>query len=157
MVIYDLICDSGHQFEGWFKSSGDLTSQAEAGLLTCPYCESMEVSKKVTAAKIGRKSNSLPQDTRSLPARDVVRADPAAPEKYAQLQGMLRKMHDYVDQNFKDVGNQFAEQAINMHRGVEEQSNIRGTATAEEVKEMAQEGVEAVALPPKPVDPEKLN
>lgn len=157
MVIYDLICDSGHKFEGWFKSSDELSSQISSGLLSCPSCASVQIAKTVTAAKIGRKSNTKQPIASGRVSQDVVHSDPASPEKYAQLQDMLKKMHDYVDKNFEDVGNKFAEQAINMHRGDEEQSNIRGTATAEEIKEMANEGVQALPLPPKPIDPKKLN
>ncbi len=158
MVIYDLICDIDHAFEGWFKNAEDFQSQSESGLLTCPVCGSEQVSKKLTAAKLTKKSNSgtLPAPQRST-AQQVVSADTQSPEKFAQLQKMLGRVHGFVEQNFEDVGNKFAEKAISMHKGEEEQANIRGIASKDQVKKMAEEGVEAVALPPKPIDPDKVN
>lgn len=158
MVIYDLVCEQNHQFEGWFKSSEDWQQQLSAGLLTCPYCDSQEITKKPTASKVTKKTNTgLSKEDRLERVQQVVHSHPQSPEKFAQLQSMLRKVHDYIDQNFEDVGNQFAEQAISMHKGDREEANIRGVATKEEVAELAEAGVEAIPLPPKPIDPEKLN
>jgi len=158
MIIYDLICDQQHGFEGWFKDQEDLRSQQDSGMLACPICGSLNVSKRITASRVTRKSNSRPSKKEVVhKAQQVVSADPKSPEKYAELQKMLGKVHEYVEQNFEDVGNKFAEKAIKMHKGDEEHANIRGIASKDQVKEMAKEGVQAVPLPPKPVDPEKLN
>ena len=40
MIVFDLSCDQGHRFEGWFGSSGDFADQRERGLLSCPQCGS---------------------------------------------------------------------------------------------------------------------
>jgi len=155
MVIYDLQCDKQHEFEGWFKNSDDLNRQQATGLLTCPVCESPNVRKKVTASKVGRKSNSLataqPQQvaTGSSQGGDT--------PTYEQLQKMLGKVHNYIDNNFTDVGNKFADEALKIHRGEKEVENIRGTASKSQLKELAEEGVSALPLPPKPIDKEKLN
>jgi len=156
MVIYDLICDSGHQFEGWFKNSEELNSQKEQGILTCPYCSSSAVTKKVTASKVGKKSNSF--DSSSAVPEPVATSikQQAAPE-YAQLQKMLGKVHDYVENNFVDVGNNFTDEALSIHRGEKEPSNIRGTASKKQLKELSEEGVSALPLPPKPVSKKDLN
>ena len=59
MVIYDLVCQSGHEFEGWFKNADEFSSQQEAKILTCPFCGTGAVTKKLTAPKISKKSNSV--------------------------------------------------------------------------------------------------
>lgn len=156
MVIYDLVCDNGHQFEGWFKSSDDLQMQAESALLLCPFCESAQVTKKLTAAKVGRKSNAGAVSPIAS-NNEVISGSAAAPEKFAKLQKMLSQVHDYIDNNFQDVGNRFSEQAIKIHHGEADPCNIRGTATREQVKEMSDAGVTALPLPPKPIDPKKVN
>ena len=33
MIVYDLHCDNGHRFEGWFGSSADYERQSEVGLV----------------------------------------------------------------------------------------------------------------------------
>ena len=44
-----------------------------------------------------------------------------------------------------------------MHKGEKEVGNIRGTASSDELKELAEEGVNALPLPAKPIDKKKLN
>lgn len=150
MVIYDLICDSSHTFEGWFSNAEDFNRQLDAGMINCPFCESELISKKVAAPKLHRKSNS------ANPKQEVIAGNGSA-QAYTQLQEMLGKVHKFVEKNFEDVGNRFAEEALSIHRGEKEEENIRGTATQDELKELAEEGVSAVPLPPKPVNKKKLN
>ncbi|NBC88868.1 MAG: DUF1178 family protein, partial [Alphaproteobacteria bacterium] len=40
MIVFDLHCDAGHRFEGWFGSSSDFDSQRNRGLIACPECGS---------------------------------------------------------------------------------------------------------------------
>jgi len=157
MIIFDLICDSKHQFEGWFENANDLHEQRQKGMLTCPVCDSQNVTKEFAAPKISKKSNSVSVKKPSLLNQPVVKSNTDSPEKYKQLQGMLRQVHDYVDQNFEDVGNQFSSEAISIHRGEKDPVNIRGTASKQQLKEMAEEGVTATPLPPKPIDKDKVN
>ena len=167
MVIYDLICDQQHQFEGWFKNGDELLEQQQSGLLTCPVCDSASVTKKLAAPKLVRKSNSLsklveksankqPKITGKETQGEYLAAKDS-PEKFAQLQQMLGKVHQYVDENFTDVGNRFADEAISIHRGEKDAENIRGTVTAQKAKELAEEGVAVLPLPPKPIEKDKLN
>ena len=45
MIVFDLSCDDGHRFEGWFRSSSDYEDQGARGLIACPHCGSGEVGK----------------------------------------------------------------------------------------------------------------
>lgn len=162
MVIFDLICDFQHEFEGWFRNSEELAHQQRSGLLTCPVCDSGHVKKKVSAPKVGKKSNSTPSVIpNSASLDDKFMSDSSAAvsskEAYGALQSMLKKVHDYVENNFEDVGSNFAEEAISMHKGEKEIANIRGTANINQLKELEEEGVAATPLPAKPVDKDTLN
>ena len=44
MIVYDLCCDTGHRFEGWFGSSDDYSDQQQRGLVSCPECGSAIMS-----------------------------------------------------------------------------------------------------------------
>ena len=68
---------------------------------------------------------------------------------------MLGKVHDYIDQNFENVGNRFTEEAISIHEGEKDPANIRGTANKEQLQELTEQGIDVVPLPPKPIDPKK--
>ena len=174
MVIYDLVCEFDHAFEGWFDNAEDLSAQQDSGLLTCPYCNSSAVTKKLTAPKVGKKSNSTnantkppvrPKERISENSRGVAIGGSSVggpnqgdnPQAFNKLQKMLGKVHEYIDNNFTDVGNRFTEEAISIHNGEKEPENIRGTASKEQLKELADEGVQAVPLPIKPIDKDKLN
>jgi hypothetical protein len=45
MIKYQLICDLAHEFEGWFQTGADFDAQEEAGLVTCPVCDSVKVRR----------------------------------------------------------------------------------------------------------------
>jgi hypothetical protein len=142
MIIYDLVCPRQHRFEGWFDNLDDYEQQFAAGLLSCPMCGAEGVHKLPTASRINNRS-----------AEDGGKAA----DNGGALRELLRHVHDYVDRNFEDVGNRFAKEALRIHRGDAEPRNIRGQARAEEVKALDEAGVETAALPPRPVDEDKLN
>jgi len=153
VVIYDLICDAGHEFEGWFKNTQDLLSQKESKILTCPFCGSESVNKKLAAPNVTKKSNAVINNSSEKVAISIGNSS----KEYAQLQKLLGRVHDYVEKNFTDVGNRFTDEALSIHRGEKEPANIRGTASKSELKELAKEGVSAVPLPEKPVRKKDLN
>ncbi|MDH5258513.1 MAG: DUF1178 family protein [Gammaproteobacteria bacterium] len=145
MIIYDLECGAKHHFEGWFKNAEEFVEQQQTGMLICPLCGSEQVRKIPSASHIvkgGAENVTRTQDT------EIVEAS---------KRQVLQLFHDYIDNNFDDVGNKFAEEAIKIHHGESNERNIRGTATADEVKELKQEGISAVQLPPAPYDKDKLN
>ncbi len=146
MIIYDLECDAKHQFEGWFKNADEFTEQQLSGLLLCPLCGSEEVRKIPSVSHIARGASLKP--SREQGSDEMVEAS---------KQQVLQLFHDYVNRNFDDVGTRFAEEAKKIHYGEADKRNIRGTATAEQVKELKEEGVSAVQLPPVPYDKDKLN
>ena len=162
MVIFDLICEHGHFFEGWFSSAEDFVNQKEREILNCPVCHSAHVEKKLSVPKLGRgKSNaeSLASEATKDATQKSSKKLSAKEQKrqFAEFQEALRTVHDYIEKNFDDVGSKFTEQAVAMHTGDLPARNIRGTASAKQAKELRERGVSAVALPDKPVDKDKLN
>jgi hypothetical protein len=45
---------------------------------------------------------------------------------------LLHKIQKYVSKNFEDVGERFAEIALNIHHGKEDPRSIKGTTTQQE-------------------------
>ena len=148
MVIYDLICEHAHVFEGWFKDSDDYQQQKDQQLLSCPVCNTLVVDIKVSAPKVSTSKNSSVLSNQGEFSDEQKR-------QYREFQQALTKVHDYIETNYQDVGSQFAQEAISIQKGESEQRNIRGTATAKEVKELHAKGVPAMPLPTRP--PKKLN
>jgi hypothetical protein len=54
MIHYQLQCDRAHGFDGWFKDSAAFDRQAETGLIACPICSSVQVTRALMAPALGR-------------------------------------------------------------------------------------------------------
>ena len=65
---------------------------------------------------------------------------------------MIREIHDHVKANTEDVGTKFADEARKIHYGEAEERGIRGKASAEEAKALAEEGIGFLPLPVLPGD-----
>ena len=59
MKVFDLGCDAGHAFEGWFGSEEDYVQQKASGLLECPFCASREVSRRLSAPRLNLRSGAV--------------------------------------------------------------------------------------------------
>ena len=66
---------------------------------------------------------------------------------YAASQEFARKLHDYVDTNFTDVGTRFAEEARKIHYGETDERSIYGETSNEEAKALDEEGVKVQRIP----------
>ncbi|MDH5445648.1 MAG: DUF1178 family protein [Gammaproteobacteria bacterium] len=145
MIIYDLECGAKHRFEGWFKNANEYTEQQHSGLLICPVCGSERIRKIPSASYINKSGSSSDKSEGTNLEKEVVQHQ------------VVKMFHEYINKNFDDVGSKFAEEAKKMHYGETEERNIRGTATSDEIRELKDEGVSAVQLPPAPYDKDKLN
>ena len=140
MIAYDLTCQNGHAFEGWFKDAEEFDKQQHAGLIACPVCDDTAIVRVPSTFAIKGGAAHAPA------ARQTVNVDP---------QTVLRAMRQFVDQNFDNVGTEFAAEALKIHYGVSEPRNIRGVSTANEEETLRQEGIEfyKFPLPSDPDDP----
>lgn len=154
MIVFDLICaDGGHQFEGWFGSSQDYDDQQDRGLLDCPICGSINITKAAMAPNVGRKGN---QETATAQSADK-RVEPngakpvsntvAVPAEYQEIVGKLAKAQEKLLANSEWVGDKFANRARDIHYGDADEKPIHGTASREEVADLAEEGIAALSLP----------
>lgn len=142
MIRYALVCEHGHEFEGWFGSSGDFDAQAAKGLLECPLCATKAVKKQIMAPSV-------------VGAKKTVQDEAAGKaEMMMQAMGRLRR---HVEENFDDVGDAFAKEARAIHEGRAEDRGIYGQATPKEVRELVEDGVPVAPLPPKPPEPSEVN
>jgi hypothetical protein len=146
MVIYNLLCRKKHSFEGWFPSFEDFQRQAQAKLISCPTCGTTKVAKVPHACAVHVKKEQSP-----VAAKKAPESAPAQPSP-VEFKEMLLQVHHYVRKNFEDVGSRFAEEAKQIHKGEAQERPIHGTATAQEARELAEEGVPFIALPKPELD-----
>ena len=134
MIIYDLICDRDHTFEGWFQDRTSFEEQKETGRIECPVCGSFSVEMVPSSITIGGR--------KSKPAENAETTISAA--------STLKMLHDFIDRHFDNVGDKFAEIAIKIHRGEEPQRNIKGYTTSEQQETLEEEGIDFFRIPPPP-------
>ncbi|MGA7268517.1 MAG: DUF1178 family protein, partial [Aestuariivirga sp.] len=142
---YDLICDKGHEFDGWFRDSATYDKQARRGFVACSVCGSSKVEKQLMAPGIPTKSNRKDE----VPQRMV--AGPVDP-RVAMMMKMMREMRQQVEENADYVGDKFAEEARKIHFAETEARGIYGEATADEATALIEEGIEVFPLPRLPED-----
>ena len=159
MIRYALACSNGHDFESWFRDSEAFDMQAQRGLVSCPVCDSTSVTKQIMSPRVSR--TDLPQlaepereDTAAnvVPAPESTQPVVLMSDREKAFRQMLRAVRQHVVENSEHVGAQFANEARRMHEGVTEFRSIWGEATPEEARALAEEGIEAMALPILPED-----
>lgn len=154
MIVFDLSCDHGHRFEGWFGSSEDFTSQKARGLLACPQCGSEAIEKAPMAPAVGKKGNQRAGQS-PKGAKGVSNA-PMTPEVAAALD-KLAKAQAKALENSTWVGKDFAEQSRAMHYGERDHAAIHGEASLEEARDLIEEGVPVAPLPLPVAPPDDVN
>lgn len=134
MIKYQLKCDAGCLFEGWFRSSVEFDRQAAEGALECPSCGSSEIARAIMAPAIVTGAASRRQSKRAAMRETIAEA--------------AKRARDYVERNFDYVGERFPEEARKIHYGEVKERSIYGEATGKEVKELVDEGVTVAPMPP---------
>lgn len=130
MIRYALVCDEDHRFEAWFSSSADYDKQAEAGLVECPECGSVQVKKQIMAPAV---STSRKRETMTNAAPD--------------FDTIARKVQAHIRKNYDDVGPEFAREARAIHEGEKPARLIYGETTREEREKLAEDGIPCAPLP----------
>lgn len=174
MKVFDLACEQGHRFEGWFASDDDRRSQAERGLLTCPLCGNSQVSRRPSAPRLNlqtprgetvrsqapadeRRTAALVDERSSRPGLEPSAASsdpsasaplsPEAAQRLQALQGAYVAVVRQVLSQTEDVGAGFAEEARRIHYGEAPSRGIRGQSSSEDLEALRDEGIEVVSLP----------
>lgn len=135
MIKYRLQCSRAHEFEAWFASSAHYEAQAHTESVACPHCGSTDVSKAIMAPNVGR---------------GATRADAGAPLEQARQVALIRQLRHALLNSSEDVGARFSDEARKIHYGEADQRAIRGQASGQEARDLAEEGIEVFALPPLP-------
>jgi hypothetical protein len=158
VIQYALACDKGHSFESWFQNSAAYDKQAKRKLIECPLCGSAKVEKAIMAPRLARKdkSTSIALREEAVPAPAEADSSPVAmmSSQEHEFRKKLKELRDHLTANADNVGKRFPEEARKMHYGEAEHRSIYGEATAEDAKELHEEGI---AFHPLPVLPDERN
>jgi len=145
MIVFDVICDAGHRFEGWFGSARDFGAQKRRGLVQCPTCGSAKVRRIPSAARINLgaeapKPVKAPEKTPQMEGKDP----------FAIAQMLYSNMLDELLTKTEDVGKDFPAEARRIFYEQGPARAIRGQATDKEHDELVDEGIPVARLPVPP-------
>ncbi len=154
MIVYDLHCDNGHRFEGWFGSSADYDSQRERGLVDCPECGSKTVGKAPMAPAVGAKGN---KEEPRAPSKDAQLSNAPMPPEVEKALKQLAKAQAKALESSTWVGDKFADEARSQHYGEKDEVPIHGKATKKEAEDLASEGISVAPILFPIAEPDKLN
>ena len=143
MIRYALLCEHGHDFEGWFAASSDFDEQCARGLLECPVCGSKAVRKAIMAPAVaGTKAQ---------------RGDEPPAQAREMMMQAAQAVRRHVEENFDYVGDAFASEARAIHEGRSDERGIYGEASGSDVKKLIEDGVPVAPLPPGPPKKREIN
>ena len=131
MIKYNLACECGKDFESWFSSSTEYDVLKKRKLVNCIYCNSTSVKKSIMSPNLPVKSNEN--------------------SKKVQLEQNIKKQllnfRRYIEKNCKNVGDNFPQEARNIHYDKKTSKGIYGKATQKETTELLEEGIEVDTIP----------
>jgi len=131
MIKYNLVCECGKDFESWFSSSAEYDVLKKRKLVSCIYCNSTSVKKSIMSPNLPIKSQKK--------------------SKKVQLEQNIKKQllnfRRYIEKNCKNVGENFPQEARNIHYDKKTSKGIYGKATPEETSELIEEGIEVDTVP----------
>jgi hypothetical protein len=151
MKVYNLACPLNHRFEGWFASEDDCLAQQQRGMLACPVCDSVEVTRMPSAPHIAKSSAALvnvsEDATTATPGEVVALTGNDHSQLEAQVQAAFLKGVRELMGKSEDVGSAFAEEARKIHYKEAPERSIRGQTTLDEAESLREEGIEVLAVP----------
>ena len=131
MIKYNLACECGKDFESWFSSSTEYDVLKKRKLVNFIYCNSTSVKKSIMSPNLPVKSQKK--------------------SKKVQLEQNIKKQllnfRRYIEKNCKNVGDNFPQEARNIHYDKKTSKGIYGKATQEEANELLEEGIEVCTIP----------
>jgi len=146
MIIYDLICEHEHRFEGWFHDPQEYSAQLERELVLCPQCGSASVRKLPSAIAFAKQRQGEEADGGKHPVSPAG-SHLSTPMTPTQAIAIYRQFVQAVTTLSEDVGPAFAAEARRMHYEEIPERMIRGQASSDEFDELMEEGITVVRLP----------
>lgn len=150
MIIYDLSCENGHAFEGWFQSPQDFEAQQERGLVLCPNCGTAGVRRIPSAIHVGKteKDKSVPAAAQDSSAEQIsLPSSPSPGNVQNDAMVAMRRLVSMITEKCEDVGSNFAEEARKIHYAEAPERAIRGEVSRDEYRELHEEGIDVFIMP----------
>ena len=135
MINIEFECAEGHRFTGTFRDYASFQDQDNKKMIKCPVCEHPDIKRIYTGCSIRAKPSFL---------KNVNKDE-------LTLYEQMIKFSRFIKENFTCIDDDFTGKVRAIHYGVEEEKNIYGKATLDEIRELNEEGISVFPV----IDPEK--
>ena len=135
MIKYKLTCnDCDTSFDSWFASSSEYEKLKKMKHINCHECGSLKVEKSLMSPNVLNTKNKVSEIEKN--------------KKYIKVRNKIKEYQKFIKNNFDYVGKNFAYEARSIHyNDIKKTKGIYGNATAEEVQELKEEGIETEIIP----------
>ena len=135
MIKYKLVCKNcDNFFDSWFASSKEYEKLKKLKYINCDNCYSLKVEKTLMT----------PSVLNSKKEKSAIYKN----KKYKKIKNTIKEYQKFIKNNFEYVGEDFAYKARSIHYNNKKISKgIYGNATAKEVKELKEEGIDTEVIP----------
>ena len=133
MIKYILKCKNKHEFESWFSNSNEYEKLKKKNLIECIFCKSQQIEKSIMSPRVLNKEEEINNNKKN--------------KEIEKVHKDLLKIRDFVEKNFKYVGNDFPREVRSIYYDENKNKNIYGNATQEEIEELSEEGIELATIP----------
>ena len=135
MIKYKLTCkDCDTSFDSWFASSSEYEKLKKMKHINCHECGSLKVEKSLMSPNVLNTKKKVSEIEKN--------------KKYIKVRNKIKEYQKFIKNNFDYVGKNFAYEARSIHYDdIKKTKGIYGNATAEEVQELKEEGIETEIIP----------
>ncbi len=152
MIKYRLRCARGHEFETWFQNSAAFDKLAKSRQLTCATCGSDKVEKAIMSPRIAKSGGVKSRNGEASVVAAVESGGAIISGDDAQggqaLRAAMKALRQTVIGNADYVGPRFAEEARRIHDDEAPTRGIYGEASIKEARELLEDGISILPLPP---------
>tara|TARA_Y100000992_G_C21261009_1_gene491288 strand:- start:800 stop:1225 length:426 start_codon:yes stop_codon:yes gene_type:complete len=135
MIKYNLKCHNNHEFESWFSNSSEFDNLKKKKLLECIFCTSKKINKSIMAPMVSGTRENNQEYPKNFDK--IIRNE----------KNKLLELRKYVEKNFEFVGDDFSRKVREVFYDKKSKKTIYGTTTAEERKELEEEGIDLFSIP----------
>ena len=135
MIKYNLKCLNNHEFESWFSNSSEFDNLKKKKLLECIFCTSKKINKSIMAPMVSGTRENNQEYPKNFDK--IIRNE----------KNKLLELRKYVEKNFEFVGDDFSRKVREVFYDKKSKKTIYGTTTAEERKELEEEGIDLFSIP----------
>ncbi len=135
MILYNLKCTNGHNFDSWFASAKTFEKLRKLGELKCEICGCCKIEKDLMSPRVHSDIKKGKFEKNILT------------KTHSEAERIVKDFKEKIEKNAENVGRNFAKVAREIHAGEAPERSIIGEATPQETFELIEDEIPVTPLP----------